>query len=48
MGPEAGAEPGEPTGMFGMQPGMGPNGGTVPGGNEFQSSPDQEYSGPDF
>ena len=48
MGPEAGAEPGEPVGMFGMQPGMGPNGGAVPGGNEFQSSPDQEYTGPDF
>jgi hypothetical protein len=48
MGPEAGAEPGEPVGMFGMPPGMGPNGGAVPGGNEFQSSPDQEYTGPDF
>ena len=52
MGPEAGAEPGEPVGMMGM-PGMpgapgAPNGGTVPGGNEFQSSPDQEYTGPDF
>jgi len=50
MGPEAGAEPGEPTGMMGMQPGMGmgPNGGDVPGGDEFQSSPDQEYTSPDF
>ena len=46
MGPEAGAEPGEPTGMMGMQPGMGmgPNGGDVPGGDEFQSSSDQEYT----
>ena len=52
MGPDAGAEPGEPPGMFpgGMGlPGMppGPNG-NVPGGDEFQSSKDQEYTSPDF
>ena len=52
MGPDAGAEPGEPPGMFpgGMGlPGMppGPNG-NVPGGNEYQSSKDQEYTDPDF
>ena len=53
MGPEAGAEPGEPTGMgmMGMPPGGNggfPTGDNVPGGDEFQSSKDQEYTSPDF
>ena len=52
MGPEAGAEPGEPTGMgmMGMPGGNGgfPTGDNVPGGDEFQSSKDQEYTSPDF
>ena len=52
MGQDAGAEPGEPTGMMpGMGiPGMGagPNGSNVPGGDEYQSSRDQEYTDPDF
>ena len=52
MGPEAGAEPGEPTGMgmMGMPGGNGefPTGDNTPGGDEFQSSRDQEYTSPDF
>ena len=52
MGPEAGAEPGEPVGMgmMGMPGGNGgfPTGDNVPGGDEFQSSRDQEYTSPDF
>ena len=34
-----------PEGLPGMPP--GPNG-NVPGGDEFQSSKDQEYTSPDF
>ena len=53
MDADAGTSPGEPPGggLGAMQP-MGGNGGlqpgTEPGGTEYDSSKDQEYSGSDY